>query len=275
MVACSHPCFPIVSAIQDRSATLAPMSDPLPVRVAWRSFPDVAIHATESAVKQHPLYAAAKAGDVQAAFALVDDTLSRNATDSLLTRLARVLNLRWLPVIAEEAFGVNRIPLAVAEALAARLGGTVDSAIGQSNTVGHTGASGWHRLAFPALFRGTVDERAHYVLVDDFVGQGGTLANLRGYVELNGGIVEAATTLTGQARSAVLRVSPGTLVALQSRHGTELENLWRSWFGYDLDALTESEARYLLRAENIDTIRVRLLAARRREDAGGAPADQG
>jgi len=99
------------------------MSDPLPVRVAWRNFPDVAIHATESAVKQHPLYAAAKAGDVQAAFALVDDTLSRNATDSLLTRLARVLNLRWLPVIAEEAFGVNRIPLAVAEALAARLGG--------------------------------------------------------------------------------------------------------------------------------------------------------
>jgi hypothetical protein len=99
------------------------------------------------------------------------------------------------------------------------------------------------------------------------------LANLRGYVQTKGGVVEAATTLTGQSRSAVLRVSRETLIALQSKHGAELENLWRNWFGYGLDILTESEARYLLRAENVDTIRIRILAARRGEDPGGPPAD--
>jgi hypothetical protein len=118
-----------------------PMSDPLPIRVPWRDFPDVAIHATESAVKQHPFYGAAKIGDIRAAFTLVDHTLSHSVIDSLRARLAGLAEVRWLPVIAEEAFGVNRIPLAVAEAIAARLGGTVDPAIGQCNAVGHTGAS--------------------------------------------------------------------------------------------------------------------------------------
>ncbi len=34
-------------------------------------------------------------------------------------------------------------------------------------------------------------------LVDDFIGQGGTIANLKGYIESNGGQVILATTLTG------------------------------------------------------------------------------
>ena len=33
-----------------------------PIRTPWRDFPDVLIHANESAVKQHLNYAAAKAG---------------------------------------------------------------------------------------------------------------------------------------------------------------------------------------------------------------------
>lgn len=101
-----------------------------------------------------------------------------------------------------------------------------------------------------------------YVLADDFIGQGGTLANLRGHVEAKGGVVVGAVSLTGQARSATVRLSKETLIALQSKHGHTLENLWQSWFGYGLGYLTESEARYLLRAEDVDTIRNRIVAAR-------------
>ena len=36
---------------------------------------------------------------------------------------------------------------------------------------------------------------------------------------------------------------------------------WRKRFGFGFDCLTESEARYLLRAEDADTIRNRLAAA--------------
>jgi len=42
------------------------------------------------------------------------------------------------------------------------------------------GASGWERMARPAMFEGDVIGGRNYLLVDDFVGQGDTLANLRG-----------------------------------------------------------------------------------------------
>jgi hypothetical protein len=47
-----------------------------PPRTPWDEFPDVLIHASESAVKQHPAYNAAKSGNGVAALALVNDTLN-------------------------------------------------------------------------------------------------------------------------------------------------------------------------------------------------------
>ena len=59
-------------------------------------------------------------------------------------------------------------------------------------------ADGLSRLARQAAFAGDILPGADYVLVDDFVGQGGTLANLRCLIESRGGRVIAATTLTGK-----------------------------------------------------------------------------
>ena len=59
-----------------------------PPRTAWRNFPDVVIHASESAVKQHPAYPAAKAGNGAAATALVNDTMSEHQ-NLLLANLLR------------------------------------------------------------------------------------------------------------------------------------------------------------------------------------------
>jgi adenine/guanine phosphoribosyltransferase-like PRPP-binding protein len=78
------------------------------------------------------------------------------------------------------------------------LGGHLDlpvyDEIVQINKVGHTGASGYHHMAYLALFDGEVRQNATYLLVDDFIGQGGTLANLKGYIESKGGGVVLATT---------------------------------------------------------------------------------
>jgi hypoxanthine-guanine phosphoribosyltransferase len=101
-----------------------------------------------------------------------------------------------------------------------------------------------------------------YVLVDDFVGQGGTLANLRGYALSGSAEVIGAVTLTGKGYSAKLNLSPQTLHSLRDRYETEFEGWWRQSFGYGFDKLTESEARYLLRAENAHTIRDRIAQAR-------------
>lgn len=92
-----------------------------------------------------------------------------------------------LPVHALETEGMNVIPRVFARALSRMLDLPVASGVIQINRVTHTGATGYHRLAFPAIFEGKVVSGS-YLLVDDFIGQGGTLANLRGFVEAHGGL---------------------------------------------------------------------------------------
>ena len=72
-----------------------------------------------------------------------------------------------------------------------------DLGVTQINVVAHTGADGFSRLARQAEFAGVVQVGCEYVLVDDFVGMGGTLANLKGYIESNGGRVLAAVCRCG------------------------------------------------------------------------------
>ncbi|MEQ1512002.1 MAG: phosphoribosyltransferase [Lysobacteraceae bacterium] len=125
----------------------------------------------------------------------------------------------------------------------------------------HTGAGGFERLARQATFDGAIEPGLSYVLVDDFVGMGGTLANLRGYIHANGGVVSAAVTLTGKPYSARLSPSEAQLKSLRERHGNASEQWWQQKFGHAFDALTESEARYLARTESFDRVRNLIAAA--------------
>lgn len=159
---------------------------------------------------------------------------------------------------AYEREGVNAVPEAFAVELSKAIGWPADTVIAQINVVSRTGADGFSRLARQAEFAGVVQPGREYVLVDDFVGMGGTLANLKGYIESNGGKVLAAVSLTGKPHSAKLALSPVRLQELRVKHGTELENWWIGRFAHTFDALTESEARYLARTEAIDTIRNRI-----------------
>gem|GEM_PF-4489309 len=76
------------------------------------------------------------------------------------------------------------------------------------------------RLARQPDFEGAVTQGRDYVLVDDFVGMGGTLANLRGFIEAQGGKVVAAVTLTGKPYSAKLALDAEQLQKLREKHGT-------------------------------------------------------
>ena len=236
-----------------------------PPRTAWGAFPDVVIHATESAVKQHPAYKAAKSGDDDAAADLVLDTFSLEKTHAL-EELVGVRTPTLVSAHAVERQGINAIPEVFAELLGKVLGWPVDTGIVQVNVVGHTSAKGFWRMARQAEFQGPVEAGCEYVLVDDFVGMGGTLANLKGHIESNGGRVVAAVTLTGKPYSAKLTPLPQTLQALREKHGTELENWWIGHFAHTFDALTESEARYLTRTETADTIRDRIAEAEQTGD---------
>ena len=223
--------------------------------------PDVVILAEEQKVKCDRDYPLAKSGGALAAGKLVNRLVDSRMTAKikvLINDAAPIL----LPVHALEIAGVNEIPVALATFLAAELSLDIDGSIVQINTAGHTGASGYRRLANPALFNGNVTAGATYLIVDDFIGQGGTVANLRGHVHAHAGRVSGVATLTGRSYSAKLAPEPSLIQAVRDKHGNGLEIWWQENFGYGFDCLTQSEARYLERSADADTIRSRMASAR-------------
>ena len=242
-----------------------------PPRVVWRSFPDAVLLADETRTKRHPAYAGAKAGDAAAATGLVH-ALVDEAGLSAMRRLLRKVEADQPVLVCAHAYereGVNAIPAALAKLLSKRLDVSFETAVVQTNVVGHTGAGGYERLARQAAFGGEVEENREYVMVDDFVGQGGTLANLRGWIEVQGGKVVGAVGLTGKPYSAILNPSEEQLHELRRKHGSDFEKWWREHFGHAFDCLTQSEARYLARSPDADAIRDRLAAAEREGSGRG------
>ena len=242
-----------------------------PPRVVWRRFPDAVLLADEQSTKRHPDYAAAKSGDTLAARRMIQSLLDEAA----LTEVRQFVdaNDKGVPAFASahayEGAGVNAIPAALAEWLSDQLDVPFVNEIVQSNVVTHTGADGYGRLARQARFEGAVDSGREYVLVDDFIGQGGTMANLRGWIEKCGGHVVGAVALTGKPYSAKLTPTKEQLDELRHKHGRDFEKWWRTEFGHAFNCLTQSEARYLARSPDVDTIRDRLAAAERQGDRAG------
>ncbi len=221
-------------------------------RMPWPAgFPDVVVHTTVAVRDAHPAYGAAKSGDAEAALRLASDLLDREAIERLRPMVAGQRAV-LLPVIADETLGFNAIPDGMAQVLGRRLAlPVIDGEVVQTNKVGHTRAPAFQRLVTPALFDGPVRAGCFYVLVDDHVGLGGTLANLRGYIEVHGGLVGAITTLTESREARRISLRPETRDMLWERHGEDLDRLWQAQFGHGIDCLTEVEAAQLCRQQSV------------------------
>lgn len=231
------------------------MSRDLPVRLPWPpDFPEVIVHTAVATRDAHPQYLAAKSGDAMAALLLAGALLSSAA----VAQIGRILGSRsatFLPVVADEQMGFNAIPDALAQLLGFRLGCPVAAGqIVQSNMVGHTRAPAFQRFVTPATFDGPVETDTNYILVDDHVGLGGTLANLRGYVEARGGRVIAMTTLTESREARSISLQKSTQAMLWDKHGQALDLFWRQQFGHGIDCLTEIEAQNLCRQPSLARI---------------------
>lgn len=227
-----------------------------PLRFPWNGFPDALIHAQEDQVKGHVTYKAAKAGNYDAAIQLVLETMSDDVVMSLLDHFVES-SPALVSVHAEESVGVNAIPEVMADILAHILGWDVERFVVQANVVNHTGADGFSRMARQALFSGDITAGRNYLIVDDFIGQGGTIANLRGHILAQGGQVLGATVLTGKHYSAKLAINTEQLHELRNKHG-QIEKWWQERTGFDFECLTASEARYLFQTPTSERIRSRL-----------------
>ncbi len=218
---------------------------------------------------RHPDYVAAKAGDVEAALRLAEDLVSDDLMQALRQQIGEATPI-VVPVVSVEATGRNKIPQAVAAVVANHLGLRTEPRIAQATLTRRTSMDGLDRLLNPPEFDGMVED-SDYLLVDDTITQGGTLAALASHIEQAGGRVVSVFALTGKQYSRTIQLSSQLLDQVRAKFA-EIEDAFRAVTGYGFGALTESEARYLAKHDAPQSIRDRLAAPR---GDSGRQADEG
>ncbi len=241
-----------MSAPENSTELLAPEVRRLPipsgVELLW-------LFESDRDLKQHPVYAQAKAGDAAAAVQLISDL----ALASIYAERDRFgQDAIFVAPFAREAAGDNAIPQVLAEVAAMVCGAHADQQVVQVTRVYHTGADPMERLALRAAFEGQVQAGGTYVLVDDVVSLGGTLAELAHFIQSKGGMVKAIFVLVNAGRNKAICPERRQLKILHERYGHEFEKI----FGICVDALTANEASYLVGFRSVDEIRNRLAKAK-------------
>ncbi|QMW22970.1 phosphoribosyltransferase [Sandaracinobacteroides saxicola] len=235
----------------------------LPPRRPWPpNFPDVLVLAAQQDRDAHPSYLKAKTGSAGDALRLILDLVTSDADLAAIPEHFRGRRPTVVPVVADENVLVNdsadfnTIPptLALFVGMNADLPVQFDRVV-QTNKVGHTRAPAFQRIVTPARFAGALVAGMDYLLVDDHVGMGGTLASLRGYVEHMGGTVVGMICLTASPGSAKIALQSDTLDMIRQKHGPALDSFWQTEFGYGLDCLTNREAQHLCRQPSVDAIK--------------------
>lgn len=210
----------------------------------------------DSALKAHPLYQEAKAGNKEAAVELVADL----ALD-FLVQIKDMLpeNAIFVAPHAREATGDNAIPQVLAAACSLVMQSQVETDIVQITRVFHTGADPMERMSLRAEFDGAVIKGARYVLVDDVTNMGGTLTELANFLLERGGLISAVVVLVNAGRVKHFHPSRTIVKKLEGRYGNEITEI----FGISPSALTANEANYLVGFKTADEIRNRLAKARK------------
>ncbi|MGD9825118.1 LPD38 domain-containing protein, partial [Desulfobacter sp.] len=233
------------------------------------NFPNVVVHTAANKVAPnqkgqggHPDHKAAKAGDVDAANRLVFDLVK---PEKVLELKKQFPDAMVVPVHAEEEAGKNKIPRALARAYGEIAGFKVDLGIVQTNKSGHTKKDAAERIISRAEFDGDVNPGQEYIILDDIITTGETLSELRHYIENNGGKVVAASTLGYSKYSTVLAVKQDSLKKIQDKFNVkELEDVLKEFnIAGNIQALTNSEAKYILSFRAVDAFRNRILEAGR------------
>jgi len=236
-------------------------------RRGWDAFPDAIIATPPSTQSSDPSYAAAKGGDMKAALELVDRVMPDDIEQRVRATIGDAKPI-VAAVHAEEAAGRNKIPLATAFVLGERMGLQVDEKLVQASRAKRTGSDGMARLGVQPEFAGEVERDADYLLVDDTLAQGGTLAQLKTHIEDNGGRVVGVFALSGKQYSAKISLDNATLNDVRAKYGS-IEDWWKGELGYGFEGLTQSEARYMLNSGlSPEALRDRVAAARQAAGAG-------
>ena len=241
------------TGLQTRRGAMASRTSVKPWPV---DFPKSFSHTTVGKVQADPDFAAAKAGDSAAAQRLVDRLTKPERLPELAAKFPGAI---VVPVIEEEATGVNMIPYALAEKIASYGLKRKDDILQVSHSK-HKNLNAVQRLLTRKVFKGEVVTGGKYILVEDVLTQGGTIHEMYHHIVNNGGEVVAVSSLAFSTAGNVISQKRETTQKLKDRFGErELTRVIRDAnISGNIESLTESESQALLAFKSLDSIRNRI-----------------
>lgn len=212
------------------------------IRTEWGDFPPVISNGKLKELSVEDEYQQAKNGNFEQSAILIDKLLKDDTIQEIKAMIGNEKPI-IVPILSEEATGKNRIPQAFAYALADQLDLEVDTNIRQINKAKRTDSGIYHRYVAQPEFGGKVTANQSYLIVDDTLSVGRTIANLKGYIENNGGKVIGATVMTAYEQKTTIAIKENMLQSISQKDG--LNDFWIKEFGFGLDKLTQQEAGHL------------------------------
>jgi hypothetical protein len=218
------------------------------VSLAWENnFPKGFGHTSIAYLKRCPGFEDAKKGDINAARLVVNPCIKPSRIKKLREQFPQAT---LLPVL-----GRNVLPLALAQAI----GLPVWVNVRLVHTVRRKFLSAIQRLLHKPKFAGNIQKGMAYILVDDVVCQGGTVAALRRFVVNHGGTVVAVVALAYAIGSHFVAPARRVWIRLMVKFGMMLDYLLQIYgIAASVWCLTNSQVKYLLRFGSVGNIKRKL-----------------
>jgi len=142
----------------------------------------------------------------------------------------------------------NVLPATHAKILSKVIAGEVDDRIIQDSRVGRTNMTRFARFLWQPSFCGQVLDGRSYVIVEDMVTLGGTVAALASYIHKHGGRVVAVISLASDKGplTTPLALRQNTRRRLNNVFSSGFSDFWREAIGHAGTCLTDREGAFLV-----------------------------
>jgi hypothetical protein len=214
---------------------------------------------TES-LRENAGYRSAKNGGLDAAWNLVREVMKPRIIEQAKAKFGE--DVVYVPIRSVRDAGKNQIPSELAAYLAEKTGATMGAGIYKTAKTGHTGESAMGRMLRQSEFSGEIEAGKRYVIVDDVIAMGGTIADLGAYIEQNGGEVAGVVSLVNTRGMRNLAATPEQLARIREKFGNEIERL----FGLKPEQLTRPEATFISRFSSLEALQERVTQEQTRLD---------
>lgn len=220
-------------------------------------FPNVIVHRRIDTIKNNSKFEKAKNGDIDAAIKLIYETIN---ISKIIDIKRKYPNSFIVPIISIDNNKMNKLPIAYAEVISLITSFRVKN-IYQINDVGRTNKNAIERLINRPKYSGDVEKDKNYIIIDDVITQGGTINELKKYIESKKGNVVACSTIAYTQYSTILEITNETIKKIERKFGRdETEKYLKEYkIGERIEDLSNSEGRYIYKFKNIEQLRNKTL----------------